>query len=69
MAQLDRFMFLIELDYPSEAEDVQIARTTTGEDLPALDELEPVLAEGGAMARRPLGIDADTARALVAELM
>src|SRR5687768_13532016 len=29
-AQLDRFMFLIELDYPSEAEEVQIARTTTG---------------------------------------
>jgi len=38
-AQLDRFMFLIELDYPSEAEEVQIARTTTGEDLPRLDHL------------------------------
>jgi MoxR-like ATPase len=38
-AQLDRFMFLIELDYPSEAEEVQIARTTTGEALPALDRL------------------------------
>jgi MoxR-like ATPase len=38
-AQLDRFMFLIELDYPSEAEEVQIARTTTGEALPALDHL------------------------------
>jgi MoxR-like ATPase len=38
-AQLDRFMFLIELDYPSEAEEVQIARTTTGEDLPTLDHL------------------------------
>jgi MoxR-like ATPase len=36
-AQLDRFMFLIELDYPSEAEEIQIARTTTGEDLPRLD--------------------------------
>ena len=33
-AQLDRFMFLIELDYPSEAEEIQIARTTTGEALP-----------------------------------
>jgi MoxR-like ATPase len=32
-------MFLIELDYPSEAEEVQIARTTTGEDLPQLDHL------------------------------
>src|SRR5206468_12676169 len=38
-AQLDRFMFLIELDYPSEAEEVQIARTTTGEELPKLDPL------------------------------
>jgi len=38
-AQLDRFMFLIELDYPSEAEEVRIARTTTGEALPSLDQL------------------------------
>ena len=38
-AQLDRFMFLIELDYPSEAEEVQIARTTTGDDLPELNQL------------------------------
>ena len=36
-AQLDRFMFLIELDYPSEEEEVLIARTTTGEALPTLD--------------------------------
>jgi len=35
-AQLDRFMFLIELDYPSEAEEIQIARTTTGDELPTL---------------------------------
>ncbi|MDA0283755.1 MAG: AAA family ATPase [Planctomycetota bacterium] len=38
-AQLDRFMFLIELDYPSEAEEIQIARTTTGDELPALDHI------------------------------
>jgi MoxR-like ATPase len=38
-AQLDRFMFLIELDYPSESEEVQIARTTTGDELPSLDHL------------------------------
>ena len=38
-AQLDRFMFLIELDYPSEAEEIQIARTTTGDALPELDHL------------------------------
>ena len=38
-AQLDRFMFLIELDYPDEAEEIQIARTTTGGALPTLDHL------------------------------
>ena len=38
-AQLDRFMFLIELDYPSEAEEMQIARTTTGDALPELTHL------------------------------
>jgi MoxR-like ATPase len=38
-AQLDRFMFLIELEYPTEAEEIQIARTTTGEALPGLDRL------------------------------
>lgn len=36
-AQLDRFMFLIELDYPNEQEEIQIARTTTGDDLVRLD--------------------------------
>ncbi|MCA8982402.1 MAG: MoxR family ATPase [Planctomycetaceae bacterium] len=35
-AQLDRFMFLIKLDYPSEAEEIRIAVSTTGEDLPEL---------------------------------
>jgi MoxR-like ATPase len=38
-AQLDRFMFLIELDYPSEAEEIEIARTTTGDALPQLNHL------------------------------
>ena len=38
-AQLDRFMFLIELDYPSEEEEILIARTTTGEALPELNHL------------------------------
>jgi MoxR-like ATPase len=38
-AQLDRFMFLIELDYPSESEEVEITRTTTGEALPELKHL------------------------------
>ncbi|MBS0266641.1 MAG: MoxR family ATPase [Planctomycetes bacterium] len=35
-AQLDRFMFLIEVDYPNEQEEIQIARTTTGDELPQL---------------------------------
>jgi MoxR-like ATPase len=39
-AQLDRFMFLIELEYPNEDEEVRIARTTTGDELP---ELSPLL--------------------------
>jgi MoxR-like ATPase len=38
-AQLDRFMFLIELDYPSEEEEILIARTTTGDALPELSHL------------------------------
>lgn len=29
-AQLDRFMFLIEVDYPTEEEEMRIARETTG---------------------------------------
>lgn len=38
-AQLDRFMSLIELDYPSEAEEIEIARSTTGGYLPELAHL------------------------------
>ena len=38
-AQLDRFMFLIELSYPSEEEEVLIARTTTGDELAELNHL------------------------------
>ena len=38
-AQLDRFMFLIDVDYPTEAEEVQIARLTTGEEAPPLKEI------------------------------
>ena len=36
-AQLDRFMFLIEVDYPKRDEEIEIARTTTGADLPSLE--------------------------------
>lgn len=38
-AQLDRFMSLIELDYPNEEEEIQIARTTTGDGVITLDHL------------------------------
>ncbi|SFJ41299.1 AAA family ATPase [Planctomicrobium piriforme] len=50
-AQLDRFMFLIQMDYPSEAEELQIARTTTGEDLPRLS---PLLDAGEIMSLQQL---------------
>jgi MoxR-like ATPase len=35
-AQLDRFMFMIGVDYPSREEEIAIARTTTGVSLPGL---------------------------------
>src|SRR5579871_3049144 len=38
-------------------------------DLPSLEELEPVLAEGGPLACRKLGISDDQAKALIAELL
>ena len=38
-AQLDRFMFLIEVDYPARLEEIEIARSTTGADLPTLNHL------------------------------
>jgi 2-oxoglutarate ferredoxin oxidoreductase subunit beta len=39
------------------------------EDLPSLDQLEPVLGSGGPLAHRPLGIAPDMAQALLKELM
>ena len=36
-AQLDRFMFLISVDYPSRQEEIDIARTTTAGQLPQLE--------------------------------
>ncbi|HYV66910.1 MAG TPA: 2-oxoacid:ferredoxin oxidoreductase subunit beta [Myxococcales bacterium] len=39
------------------------------DEVPSLDELEPVLAEGGPIAHRPLAVPAEQARALIAELM
>ncbi|MEX0937932.1 MAG: AAA family ATPase [Pirellulales bacterium] len=38
-AQLDRFMFMIEVDYPDRNEEIRIAQTTTGEAYPRLQEI------------------------------
>ncbi len=56
-AQLDRFMFLIELDYPSEAEEIAIARTTTGDELPELTHVmhaEDIMAHQRLVRRVPV---------------
>lgn len=39
-AQLDRFMFAIELQYPSVAEEIQVVKTTTGDIIP---EVRPLM--------------------------
>ena len=36
-AQLDRFMFLIQVNYPTEAEEIEIAKSTTGNVVPKLE--------------------------------
>ena len=38
-AQLDRFMFLIDVDYPDRTQELQIAQTTTGAAMPKLDQI------------------------------
>jgi MoxR-like ATPase len=38
-AQLDRFMFLISVDYPSRSEELEIARTTTSGSIPRLESI------------------------------
>jgi MoxR-like ATPase len=56
-AQLDRFMFLIELDYPTEQEEIQIARSTTGSALPELSHLmhaDEVIAHQDVVRRLPV---------------
>lgn len=50
-------------------EEIPIGLFWKREDLPSLDQLEPVLAEGGPLARRPLGVPPELARKLVRELM
>jgi 2-oxoglutarate/2-oxoacid ferredoxin oxidoreductase subunit beta len=39
------------------------------EDLPSLDQLEPILAEGGPLSHRPLGVSPEVARSLIRELI
>lgn len=56
-AQLDRFMFRIEVDYPNRVEEIEIARTTTGMSLPTLDHVitgEQVLAFQNLVRRVPV---------------
>jgi 2-oxoglutarate ferredoxin oxidoreductase subunit beta len=50
-------------------EEIPIGLFWKRDDLPALDELEPVLEDGGPLARRPLGISPDVAQSLIRELM
>jgi len=38
-AQLDRFMFAIELQYPSVAEEIQVVKTTTNDETPTVNAL------------------------------
>ena len=56
-AQLDRFMFLIDVDYPSAEEEKQIARATTGSSKPQLSHLldgEKVMAYQALVRRVPV---------------
>ncbi|MCF7732164.1 MAG: AAA family ATPase [Akkermansiaceae bacterium] len=56
-AQLDRFMFLIEVDYPSMTEELRIARETTGSARAVLDHLlngEQVMAYQQLVRRVPV---------------
>ncbi len=50
-AQLDRFMSLIELDYPSEEEEIQIARLTTGDEIV---DLKPLMTGSEIIAHQEL---------------
>ncbi|QTN33541.1 AAA family ATPase [Akkermansiaceae bacterium] len=56
-AQLDRFMFLIEVEYPSAAEEKEIARSTTGAAKQALSKLidgEKIIAFQSLVRRVPV---------------
>ena len=56
-AQLDRFMFMIGVDYPTRNEELSIARTTTGATLPKLEHIlnaEKVMAFQDLVRRVPV---------------
>lgn len=56
-AQLDRFMFAIELKYPSIAEEIQIVKSTTSDHVPQIDSLfnaSEILAVQGLVRRIPV---------------
>ena len=56
-AQLDRFMSLIELDYPNEEEEIQIAKLTTGNETVELQRLmsgEDIIAHQELVRRLPV---------------
>jgi 2-oxoglutarate ferredoxin oxidoreductase subunit beta len=61
------FLRAIEIGYEW-GDEIPIGLFWKREDLPALDQLEPVLQQGP-VATRPLGVDAESARKLIAELM
>ncbi|MDF1751314.1 MAG: AAA family ATPase [Verrucomicrobiales bacterium] len=56
-AQLDRFMFMIGVTYPSRDEEIAIAKTTTGGDMPNLEPIldgDQVIAFQGLVRRMPV---------------
>jgi 2-oxoglutarate ferredoxin oxidoreductase subunit beta len=62
------FMHAMERGYEW-GDEIPIGLFWKRDDLPALDQLEPVLEDDTPIARRPLGIDKETAGALIRELM
>ncbi|MEM1295136.1 MAG: MoxR family ATPase [Verrucomicrobiota bacterium] len=56
-AQLDRFMFMVEVDYPKREDEIEIARSTTGETPPTLESVinaEQVIAYQQLVRRVPV---------------
>ena len=62
------FMHAMERGYEW-GEEIPIGLFWKRDDLPSLDQLEPVLDDDTPLARRPLGIDVETAGSLIRELM